>query len=662
MMRSLFSGVAGLKNHQIQMDVIGNNIANVNTIGYKAGRVTFQDSLSQALQVGMGPNNALGGVNPMNVGLGMSVAAIDKIFTQGNLESTDNKLDLAIQGDAFFVLSNGNQEFYSRAGNFAVDGAGNLVLANTGYRVQGRMADAAGEIASGTAISEIQLPFGQRAPAKATSKISFSGNLDSNSLQTSQVLGASFAQSAQIISDAWSAPITLTAANNELTIEIDNNAGGTVSDTLTLTAGTYNSMSELLAEINTKLSQSHTLAGGVAVELEESGGNEMLKIRTTDRGGASTTLRLSGSFTAAGTSLNLSTTPAAGTTATTELNDLSFIAGVLDAGDEIRINGTNHSGQTVQSVYTYTAGDTVQDLLDALNSAFPGSTVSLTTDGQLSITDAVGGASKTLATLSIFDQATSNVVTLPQFSVTQEGNDAGQHVTSATVYDSKGKTHNVAVQFTNISSTEEPGLWRWEAVIDDGAITPSAGNRGVVKFNPDGSLAYFEVEDGSPLTFEPGDGGAPMSIAFDAGLAGNFDGITQFSTQSTNLINDQDGYGMGDLYNISFDETGTITGHFTNGVNQVLAQVAVATFNNPTGLEQQGENLFAAGGNSGAAVKGWAGSTIIAKIAPGALEMSNVDLVQEFTNMIIAQRGFQANARVITTGDTLLDEVIRLKR
>ncbi len=662
MMRSLYSGVAGLKNHQIQMDVIGNNIANVNTIGYKAGRVTFQDSLSQVLQNGMGPNNTLGGVNPMNVGLGMSVAAIDKIFSQGNLESTNNKLDLAIQGDAFFVLSDGNQEVYSRAGNFTVDGAGNLVLANTGYRVKGRMADPTGNIASETEITEVSLPFGQKAPAKATSTISFTGNLDSESLQTNQELGSSFAESAQIVSDAWSAPITLTAANNELTIEIDNNAGGTVSDTLTLTEKTYDSMSELLAEINNKLSQSHTLAGEVAVEFQQSGGNEMLKMRTVDEGGANTTLSLSGSFAGAGTSLNLSTTAATGTTATTLLNDLSFVDGVLDAGDEIRINGTNHDGQTAQSVYTYAAGDTVQDLLDALNSAFAGSTVSLTSDGQLSITDAVGGASKTSATLTIFDQATSNVVTMPGFVVTEEGSDAGEHITSVTIYDSKGKTHNVAARFSNISSAEEPGLWRWEAVVDDGAITPSAGNRGVVKFNPDGSLAYFEVEDGSPLTFEPGDGGAPMSVSFDAGLAGNYDGITQLSSPSTNLINEQDGYEMGDLYNISFDETGTITGHFTNGVNQILAQVAVATFNNASGLEQQGENLFKMGGNSGTAVKGWAGSTIIAEIAPGALEMSNVDLVQEFTNMIIAQRGFQANARVITTGDILLDEVVRLKR
>lgn len=644
------------------MDVIGNNIANVNTVAYKASRVTFQDSLSQVLQNGMGPSSVNGGVNPMNVGLGMTVAAIDKMFTQGNLETTDSELDLAIQGDAFFVLSDGVQEYYSRAGNFQVDGDGNLVLANTGYRVQGRMADSTGNINAATEIGDVTLPFGQKASAKATTTVNFSGNLDASTMQSTQQISSSFVSNAKIVSAAWSAPITLTAANNELTIEIDNNAGSTVSDTLTLDTGTYNSISDLISEINDKIALSHSLAGDTIAEVVEDGSDEMLRISTVDTGGTNTQLTLSGSFTGAGTSLNLSTTTAAGTDTTTELNDLSFIDGLLDDGDQIRINGTSHNGANVSAVYTYAAGDTVQDLIDSLNSAFAGSTVTLNTDGTLRITDAVTGTSETTVSLTIYDQATSNVVAMPEFTVEEEGQEAGEHTASMTVYDSKGNTHNVAVTFSNISTAIEPGLWRWEAVIDDGEITPTGGNRGVIKFNSDGTLAYLEVEDGSPLTFEPGEGAETMSIDLDAGTAGDINGITQLSNPSTNLADQQDGYAMGDLYNISFDETGTITGHFTNGVNQVLAQVAVATFNNASGLELSGENLYQTGGNSGAAVKGWAGSTIIADIVPGSLEMSNVDLVQEFTNMIVAQRGFQANSKVITTVDTLLDEIIRLGR
>ena len=147
-----------------------------------------------------------------------------------------------------------------------------------------------------------------------------------------------------------------------------------------------------------------------------------------------------------------------------------------------------------------------------------------------------------------------------------------------------------------------------------------------------------------------------------AGAANSLTGLTQLKNPTTAVAAEQDGYGLGDLYDISFDQTGKITGHFTNGINQVLAQVALATFQNQAGLEDMGENIFATGNNSGMAVKGWAGSTVSADIAPGNLEMSNVDLAQEFTNMIVAQRGFQANARVITTSDTLLNEIVQLKR
>jgi len=216
--------------------------------------------------------------------------------------------------------------------------------------------------------------------------------------------------------------------------------------------------------------------------------------------------------------------------------------------------------------------------------------------------------------------------------------------------------------FTNISSLTDPDLWRWECSIDNGTIAPTAGNRGYMKFNPDGSLSAIEIEDGMPLTFEPGEGSATMEINFDPGQAGYFNGLTQFNSTTSAVPNMQDGYGMGELYDYSFDETGTITGHFTNGVSQAIAQIAVATVNNPQGFEQVGDNLFQVGANSGMPVRGWAGSTIQTEISPETLEMSNVDLASEFAKMIISQRGFQANSRVITTADTLLNEIVQLKR
>ncbi|NOY60333.1 MAG: flagellar hook-basal body complex protein [Calditrichaeota bacterium] len=658
MLRSLFSGVSGLRNHQIQMDVIGNNIANVNTIGFKAGRVTFQESLSQALQNGRKPSGNMGGINPMNVGLGMTVASVDHLFTQGNLERTGNPLDLAIQGNAFFVLNDGNNDYFTRAGNFQIDAAGNLVFGNSGYHVQGRMADSNGEISSAAQVQDVRLPFGQKVAAKATTLVNFSGNLNFDTFQRAQTLSSSYATNAKVVGGALTAPLDLTTAN-ELTVTIDDDGGSTISETLTLNPTTYGTVSAVVAAINQQIQSNRALNGEVIAEVVNDGGNEKVSIHTTDKGGSTTTLALSGSAT---TPLSLSTSAVTGTVATTALKDLNFISENLSTGDEIRINGTNHNSESISGTYTYTDGDTVQDLLDKMKEIFSDASVSLAADGTLKIEDAMAGASKTTVSMTFFDKETSTIAIMPTFDITKDGRDAGEHESSISAYDSKGATHTVTLKFTNNSTTDEPDLWRWEAIVDNGEIVPDSGNRGVAKFNPNGSLAYFQSEDGLPLTFEPGNGATTMSITVGAGKANSFSGLTQLKNPTTAVVTEQDGYGLGDLYDISFDTTGKVTGHFTNGVSQVLAQVALATFSNEAGLADVGENMFTVGDNSGMAIKGWAGTTVHADIAAGHLEMSNVDLAQEFTNMIVAQRGFQANARVITTSDTLLDEIVRLKR
>ena len=175
MLRSLFAGVSGLRNHQIRMDVIGNNISNVNTAGFKSGRVTFKEGFAQLLQSGSRPSGDQGGVNPLQVGLGMAVGSIDTLFGQGNLETSGIKTDLAIQGNAFFVTRKGDQSFYTRAGNFQIDADGKLVSPTNGFSVQGRVA-VNGIFQDG--IKDIVLPFGQKTAAKATNAMKLAGNLD----------------------------------------------------------------------------------------------------------------------------------------------------------------------------------------------------------------------------------------------------------------------------------------------------------------------------------------------------------------------------------------------------------------------------------------------------------------------------------------------------
>lgn len=406
-MRSLFSGVSGLKNHQTRMDVIGNNIANVNTVAFKASRVTFEDILSQTIEGARSPQTGgAGGVNPKQVGLGVRIGSIDTLFTQGGLQTTDNPTDFAIQGDGFFIVSDGSQVYYTRDGSFKLSADGSLVNSG-GLRVQGWLADANGVIDTTKALEDIYIPLGTQMKARATSNITFEGNLDA--------------------------------------------------------------------------------------------------------------------------------------------------AAEVDA--------------------TWT--------------------------------------------------------------------------TSSQVYDSLGNVHTLTITFTKAGNN----TWDWEATLDGGT---TIGGSGTVTFDASGLVA--SGGSGS-ATFDLSTIGAdPLNLTID------FSKLTQFGGNPSAYISFQDGYAAGSLDMVTTDSNGVITGIFTNGQSKPLAQIALATFPNPQGLLKQGGNLYQISNNSGLPSIGPANSGGRGSIAVGALEMSNVDLAQEFTNMIVTQRGFQANSRVITTSDEMLQDLINIKR
>lgn len=187
MMRSLFSGVSGLKNHQTRMDVIGNNISNVNTAGFKGSRVVFQDMLSQTIQSASSPQGNRGGTNPQQVGLGVGIGSIDTIYSDGNVQSTGKNTDLCISGNGFFIVSDGANKIYSRAGAFEFDEEGNYVIPGSGLKVQGWMADANGNISSNGEPTGIQIPKGQTIPAQATNSLTYTKNLSSDAKETETV-------------------------------------------------------------------------------------------------------------------------------------------------------------------------------------------------------------------------------------------------------------------------------------------------------------------------------------------------------------------------------------------------------------------------------------------------------------------------------------------
>ncbi|MBQ4331184.1 MAG: flagellar hook protein FlgE [Spirochaetaceae bacterium] len=463
MMRSLYSGVSGMQNHQTRLDVIGNNVANVNTTGFKRGRVNFQDMISQQLSGAARPTTEVGGVNPKEVGLGVMTASIDTIFTQGNLQSTGVSTDVAIQGNGFFILKNGEESFYTRAGAFGLDSEGTLVNPANGMRVQGWMAEELnGEMVLNTAGSteDIIIPVGTKDPAKATQNVDFACNLNKN---TPEILDG--ASEADIAKGTWS----------------------------------------------------------TEQKIYDSFGNQHM---------------LSVSFT--------------------------------------RVVGNPNQWQA---------------------------TVTVNPDGEVPTETRVG--------LGTTD----------------------------------GTENTFLVNFDNNGTLL--------------SVTDSAGNI----TNPEGEVviqASFNVPEANP-----DDAGNPyrQTLNINLGTIGSQKNtITQSASQSSTKAFYQDGYTMGYLDNFKIDSTGTITGVYSNGTNRIIGQLALASFTNQGGLEKAGENTYVESNNSGMANIGTSGIAGKGSLLAGSLEMSNVDLTEQFTDMIVTQRGFQASSKTIQTADTLLDTVMNLKR
>ncbi len=436
MMRSMFSGVSGLRAHQTRMDVIGNNVANVNTVGFKSGRVTFQEIFSQTLKGASSPDSATGrgGTNPMQIGLGLGVGAVDTITTRGSLQRTDNPTDMSIEGDGFFICKGGaNDTFkFTRAGNFGIDRLGNLVT-GSGLNVYGWQAlktDGSGEFDTEKPIEPINLYTDEYRnkriiSAKSTSRAQLSGNLDASM-------------------------------------------------------------------------------------------------------------------------------PAMGT-----------------------------------------------------------------------------------------DIPTSE----QKFSVPM------------TVYDSLGNDYKVNVEFWKTEADADGSTWHWEIPSPTTNEYTTDTASGSFSFDAEGIIDPTTLPTDA-VTFEPAEetGTGPFDVTLD------FSKITAFAADNSVKPQSVDGYPSGSLVSFSVGSDGILTGIYDNGQQQSLGLMAISGFENPAGLQKVGDNMYVPTTNSGdyKAVK--AGSNGVGTLNPGTLEMSNVDLSKEFTEMIVTQRGFQANSRIITTSDEMLQELVSLKR
>jgi flagellar hook protein FlgE len=551
LLNSLFAGVSGLRNHQSMMDVIGNNIANVNTIGFKGSRVTFSDTFNQFVKAGTNPSESTGGTNTFQIGLGMKVNSIDRNWNQGTFESTGITTDLALQGPGLFVLKTNGENYYSRAGAFIFDADGKLVSPQNGAIVQGKVANEDGILPPGNNLEDIVIDKNLKLPAVATSLIKWGGNLQSNSELT---------RSENVVQRG----------------NINSSLPGPFETSTTI----YNEYGDPYTFTETYTKTGNPDEYDLAWDVSDADGNSV----------------------------------GSGTISPLQFVDDGTGNMVLDAASQALFDGINNR-------------------------------VNIPTNNIDFVFDSTE-ISENSATTTL--------------SISADGNRQPNLVSgSVTIYDSLGNSHQVTMKYTKIGDNQ----WTWTASVP-GTSTYNgqpASSTGTLTFNPDGTLDPANISPNNPqLSFIPVGGADPLVIDLDFGSG--FSGMTQTSASSVVSALSQDGSASAVLSNLNIDQYGNIVGIFSNGNSRTLAQVMVATFANLNGLISVGDNLYSAYANSGDPRIASLGEESGTTVQSGALEQSNVDLSEEFTKMIVSQRGFQANARVITTADNLLQEITNLIR
>ena len=680
MMRSMFSGVSGLKGHQTRMDVIGNNIANVNTTGFKASRVTFADMISQNLSGASSPTGNIGGVNPKQVGLGMSVASTDLIYTNGSVQQTGKNTDVAIsRGDGLFVVKRGNQQFYTRNGAFGFDAEGNLTIPSTGLYVQGYMANNGVLNVAGDNTTKIQIPAGKSMEATTTATASYTKNLNASTP------GYEVANVLVRYADGTSATVNSYTANEvgKLVLTMDNGKkiylGSTAPAQTVGSAPTGALYTSNVSNITAKV------GGTVDLELKMDTGNPSSPKEIN--GSATTVINRTGStaltsgtyafgdvFNISGKITNVVSSPPSDVTLTLDANN------TITPGTPVTIKvpnptsftyavGDTYTGQLKITKVTGNTGSTVTT--EDGNQATVGSTPVTVTSATTPYThtgSAADGTIKSITRESTYQHSgkkVSSVVLNTKSGSSIDGlvgrnyarNDTfyPSVTTTITVYDSLGAKHSVPVVYTKTANN------KWQLSLGSGGdtfnITEADGTVTTVSLTKtdlvfDSAGAYVSGSASLNLTYT--NGAAPQQVAM------NLAAITQFSGTTT-IAATSDGNAAGTLASVDIDSSGVITGTYTNGVRQKEAQIAMAQFNNPSGLTKMGGNLYQESNNSGTRTISGA-SDIGTELTTSALEMSNVDIADQFSDMIITQRGFQSNSKIITVSDEMLETLINMKR
>ncbi len=637
-MSGFIAALGGLRVHQSWLDVIGNNLANSNTPGFKSSRALFADLLSLTVRAGTGPSGTIGGTNPMQIGLGVQLSHVDRRLEQGALNLTGRTFDLAMLGGGFFAVSNGTETLYTRVGAFGLDDAGSMVDLRTGYRVL----DATGQ--------PFTIDSNAVLPPRATSLIGFTGNLPAvvtGPLAEELTSASSFQEGTPAVMTGTGVGPFSIPSGETWTMELIVNGGApeqvSIAGTGTMTAqDVANQISAQLAHANASVGT----GGEIVIASERSGTASTIEINA---GAAGKDLKgLLGLV----DYVQGTETPA---TAATDLNALS--ANLIDyqTGDVIDVAGTDHDGSPVVASFVYGVdGTTVGDLVAFLDTSFAQSTVSFDqTTGEISVlAGATGEAAMSLSLADAQNQTGKTSWSEHFFAVTTDGAGPDKVTTSSEVFDTAGTSHVMTLEFTR----QDNGGWDMVASVPSSEGTVLNGTISGITFNPNGSILSPTT---GTVTVQFGSA-APQSLQIDLGTSGLFEGLTQFGNPASVIVDEQDGFGAGELASMQVDPNGSIEGFFTNGQTQNLGSFGVAIFANEAGLEEQGDNYLRESANSGSRTLGPGRQSGAGEVVGGAIEGSNVDTAQEFVNLIQAQRGFQANARVITVQDELLAEVVNI--
>lgn len=636
---SLYSGVSGLAANGNALSVIGNNIANNNTVGFKASRTIFSDLLSSSISASSGTTQ---------VGRGVGMSTVDSLFTQGTFENTDQDTDLAIEGDGFFIVKDPvtAATYYTRAGAFRWDDDGYLTTSD-GYRVMGYTLNDAGNVSGD--LTEIQVDTTTLSPPQATENIVFTTNLDASSEYLSEVVGTvtGVGRSVTGLATSFTDPNGVLSINgNVLTI------GG---------AGTYNqgSAKEIAAAINSTAGINAT-----ASVIEGSTSLGVVSHLTT------------GNWTLNAGELTINGVDMADTIPSNADRSLyedgivnSFNAKLTAAGVGVTasIDSISHN-----LTFTSTDGSNIQLQVGSTNlsSRVVGLNASLTSTTFSGVTVEADGLGIGELVVDTGTTSTSGIIINSGTVGSNAGFDiedpenTSNYANSVTIYDSLGNSHQATVYFSKLDPDTNPLEWQYVVTVDAEELNLDPAQTGAYSIAT-GTLTFLEdgtLDTSLPtgLTTVPGD--LCWNNNSDQSVQLNIDfNTTQWSNASVVISQSQDGYGTGTVAQLSIDNEGYILGNYSNGLPRELFQISLAKFSSPGGLEKAGSNLYSATSASGDAIVGTVGSGL-GSIYTNSLEQSNVDLASEFVNMITTQRGFQANSKVITTTDEMLSELINLKR